>query len=204
MELERRSLSEGLEVREIDGEVRIVGYAALYNSESHVLAGGFREVIRPGAFDDALADPATDVVALFNHDENFILGRQSAGTLQLAADERGLRYSVAVPQSRADVIDAVRLRNVAGSSFAFVVNADGEEYQRSQDGGPPLRYINRVSGLYDVSPCVHPAYPATTAAVRKRAAEFVEPIAEQAEQLPLRVSPLAQAEHVARWLRRVV
>lgn len=201
---ERRSISEGLEVREVDGEVRIVGYAALYNSESHVLAGGFREVIRPGAFDDALADPATDVVALFNHDENYVLGRQSSGTLQLAADERGLRYSVALPRSRADVAEAVRRGDVKGSSFAFVVNADGEEYQRSQDGGPPLRYINRVTNLYDVSAVLHPAYPATTAAVRKRAAEFVEPIAEQVEQLPLRVSPLAQAEHVARWLRRVV
>lgn len=51
--------------------------------------GSFREVIKPGAFDDVLGD---DVRALFNHDPNFILGRSSAGTLSLSVDDRGLRY----------------------------------------------------------------------------------------------------------------
>ena len=203
--VERRGLTSPVELREEDGQPRLVGYAALYESESVVLPGGFREILRRGAFDDALASPETDVVALFNHDSNLILGRQSAGTLSLAADERGLRYSITPPDTQAgrDTVELVRVGNVSGASFAFTVRPDDEEYQRSEDG--PRRFISRVQALYDVSVVLTPAYPQTTAAVRQRAAELLaEPIAEQAEQLPLRVSPLAQAEHVARWLRRVV
>jgi HK97 family phage prohead protease len=204
MELERRGLTEPVELREEADGVRVVGYAALYNSRSVILPGGFQEMIRPGAFDASLENPDTDVVALWNHDDNFLLGRQSSGTLKLWADERGLMYSVLMPASRADVTEAVRRGDAKGSSFAFTVERDGEEYERSADGGPPLRYINKVRALYDVSVVVHPAYPETTAAVRQRAAELlVEPIAEQAEPAPLRVSPLARAGHVARWLRRV-
>ena len=204
MELERRGLTEPVEVREEADGVRVVGYAALYNSRSVILPGGFQEIIRPGAFDDSLADPNTDVVALWNHDENFPLGRQSSGTLKLWTDDRGLMYSVLMPSTRSDVLETVRRGDAKQSSFAFTVDREGEEYERSADGGPPLRYISRVKGLFDVSIVLHPAYPETTAAVRKRAAEFAEPVEHEAEPVPARVSPLARAAHVARWLRRVV
>ncbi len=202
--VERRGITVPVEYREEDGQPRLTGYAALYESESVVLPGGFREVLRVGAFDSALASPETDVVALLNHDSNMILGRQSAGTLRLAADDRGLRYDITPPDTQVgrDTVALVRRGDLSGASFAFTVRAEDEEYERTADG--PRRYINRVSGLYDVSVVLTPAYPETTAAVRQRAAELLaEPIAEQAEPAPLRVSPLARAEHTARWLRRV-
>ncbi|EON0894862.1 TPA: HK97 family phage prohead protease, partial [Escherichia coli] len=77
------------ETRCYSGEVRaeqydnapthILGYGSVFNSRSEPL-WGFREIIKPGAFDDVLND---DVRGLFNHDPNFILGRSSAGTLSL-------------------------------------------------------------------------------------------------------------------------
>jgi len=204
MELERRGVTVPVEYREEDGQPRLTGYAALYESESVVLPGGFREVLRRGAFDDALASDETDVVALFNHDSNMILGRQSAGTLRLSTDERGLRYDITPPDTQVgrDTVALVRRGDLSGASFAFTVRPDDEEYKRTDDG--PRRYIDRVSGLYDVSVVLTPAYPETSAAVRQRAAELlVEPIAEQAEPAPLRVSPLARAAHAAKWLRRV-
>lgn len=72
------------ETRCYSGEVRaeqydnapthILGYGSVFNSRSEPL-WGFREIIKPGAFDDVLND---DVRGLFNHDPNFILGRSSA------------------------------------------------------------------------------------------------------------------------------
>ena len=58
-------------------EHMLSGYAALFNTET-VIAGLFREVIAPGAFTESLK--TADVVARFNHDENRLLGRTSAGT----------------------------------------------------------------------------------------------------------------------------
>ena len=201
--LERRGVTVPVEYREDDGQSRLTGYAAVFESESVILPGGFREILRRGAFDETLADPETDVVALFNHDSNMILGRQSSGTLRLSTDERGLRYDVDLPDTQLgrDIKALTARGDLKSSSFAFTVRSQDETYERTPDG--PRRYIERLQ-LFDVSVVLNPAYPETTAAVRQRAAELLaEPIAEQAEPAPLRVSPLARAEHVARWLRRV-
>ena len=59
-------------------------YGSVFDCRSELIFGSFREIIRPGAFDDVLGD---DVRALFNHDPNFILGRSAAGALNLSVDE---------------------------------------------------------------------------------------------------------------------
>jgi len=201
MELERRGLTEPVEYREEDGKARLTGYAAVFESRSVVLPGGFREVLRRGAFDETLANPETDVVALFNHDSNMILGRQSSGTLRLSTDERGLRYDVDLPDTQLgrDIKALTARGDLKSSSFAFTVRGEDESYERTDEG--PMRYIKRAQ-LFDVSIVLNPAYPETTAAVRQRAAEFAEPVEHEAEPVPARVSPLARAAHVARWLRR--
>ena len=66
---------------------RIIGYGSVFNSRSEPL-WGFREIIKPGAFDDVLGD---DIRGLFNHDPNFILGRSASGTLSVSVDDKGLR-----------------------------------------------------------------------------------------------------------------
>src|SRR5690349_1793284 len=59
-----------------------------YNSESDDL-GGFREVVRPGAFAAALGN-GENVVALWNHDSNWPLGRTTNHTLALRDSPQGL------------------------------------------------------------------------------------------------------------------
>ena len=50
MKEQRESRLGTIELREDDGEQRINGYAAVFNTLSENL-GGFREQIQPGAFD---------------------------------------------------------------------------------------------------------------------------------------------------------
>jgi len=226
-DIERRGILETVEIRDDSDGPKLTGYAALYDSESVTLPGGFTEVLQRGCFDDVLKDPNTDCIACFNHDPSLIMGRQSAGTLKLSTDDRGLRYTVyPVPESRSDVLEAIRLKNVVGSSFAFTVNPDDETYERSDDGA--RRIVKRCSGLYDVCPVVSPAYPETSAAVRQRALEAMNASKDDscvcgsgkpygkccgrygfvpgADEQPAdqRKSPLfARAGHVAQWLRRV-
>ena len=74
-EIERRVAGARLEIREAsEGQAPVIaGYAAVYNSLSEDL-GGFRERLLPGVFDEALL-PGSDVRALWQHDEAFVLGR---------------------------------------------------------------------------------------------------------------------------------
>ncbi|HEA2895366.1 TPA: HK97 family phage prohead protease [Escherichia coli] len=162
------------ETRCYSGEVRaeqydnapthILGYGSVFNSRSEPL-WGFREIIKPGAFDDVLND---DVRGLFNHDPNFILGRSSAGTLSLSVDERGLRYDIVAPDTPTicDLVLSPMLRgDINQSSFAFRVARDGESWYED-DEGIVIREITRISRLYDVSPVTYPAYQDADSGVR--------------------------------------
>ena len=149
----------------------IRGYAALFQSDSQDL-GGFVERVLPGAFDNVFKR-GTDVVALYNHEPMFLLGRESAGTLRLSVDERGLRYEIDAPESRADVVEAIERGDVRGSSFAFKVKGTGERWSRMADGRQ-LREIVDFDGLFDVGPVLRPAYPATETFVSKRALQMAQ------------------------------
>ncbi|CDL81754.1 HK97 family phage prohead protease [Xenorhabdus cabanillasii] len=162
------------ETRCYPGEVRaetpenqptqIIGYGSVFDSRSEPL-WGFREIIKPGAFDEVLND---DVRGLFNHDPNFILGRSAAGTLSLSVDDKGLRYDITAPQTQTirDLVLAPMLRgDINQSSFAFRVARDGEHWYEDEEG-IVIREINRFSRLYDVSPVTYPAYQDADSAVR--------------------------------------
>jgi HK97 family phage prohead protease len=186
-----------------NGQAAIVGYAAVYNRLSLDL-GGFREEILPGAFDRILNRQRgkADVVALFNHDSNMVLGRTSSGTLELSSDEKGLRYVVTPPASRDDVLELIRRRDVAGSSFAFTVSPSGERF-RQTDEGKTIRQIREVKGLYDVGPVLTPAYPASSATVAMRSyqAWLAEQEQEQRETVAVRSVMSGVAASVASLLR---
>ena len=92
-DIERRVFSvEGIKIekREKSGGL-LKGHAAVFNQLSEDL-GGFREQVAPGAFIEALEKD--DVRALFNHDPNFILGRNRSKTLRLSEDTRGLAFEI--------------------------------------------------------------------------------------------------------------
>ena len=147
-----------LEVREENGEMIIEGYAALYNSETDL--GVFRESISPGAFDDVLND---DVRALINHDPSLILGRTSAGTLELSTDEYGLKYRVKLGEQQyaKDLYTSIKRGDISQSSFAFTIKDQSWSEDRS------TRKVEKVAKLLDVSPVTYPAYKSATVAARK-------------------------------------
>lgn len=167
----------------------IRGYAALFQSDSQDL-GGFVERILPGAFDGVI-QRGTDVVALYNHDPMFLLGRESSGTLRLSVDERGLRYEIDPPESRADVIEAIERGDVRGSSFAFKVKGSGEKWSKTADGRQ-LREIREIDGLFDVGPVLKPAYSATETFVSRRALEIAN--ATEVPVPPVQEEAAAEAE----------
>ena len=143
----------------------IEGYAAVFNQEA-VIAGLFREVIKPGAFRDSIA--SDDIRGSFNHNLDQLLGRKSAGTLRLAEDAKGLRYTITLNEKDPIAVSVgakVGRRDVTGSSFWFSpVTDDDEEWTPGGRGELPLRTLTRVK-LIELGPVALPAYAQTSVSV---------------------------------------
>ncbi len=152
----------GGQIRAIEGRAAgaraIQGHGAVFNVVT-VIAGLFEEVIAPGAFTRAISED--DTRGLFNHDPSWILGRQSAGTLELSQDAIGLAYRIELPKTAhgESVGVAVDRRDVTGSSFSFDVLPDGDRWEWPANGiGLPRRTLLSVR-LWDVGPVTFPQYP---------------------------------------------
>lgn len=117
----------GLEIRSNgSGSRTVVGYALKFNVLSQDL-GGFYEKIDSRALEGA---DFSDVVALFNHDNNLILSRTASNTLKLTPDSIGLRYEFEAPNTTAgnDLLESIKRGDITGSSFSFIVAKGGDTW----------------------------------------------------------------------------
>jgi hypothetical protein len=124
--------------------------------------GRFSEQIAPGAFKDSIRQD--DIRALFNHDPNFILGRNKAGSLTLREDSKGLAIEIDLPATGngRDLIAAVRRGDLSGMSIGFDVQ--DETWQKGA-AGAMVRTLKKIK-LYDVGPVTFPAYASTDVSLR--------------------------------------
>ena len=149
------------------GGMKFKGYAARYSSTSNDL-GGFREVLAPGAFDKVLGRRSKpDVILTYNHNADLLLARTASGTLSLASDEKGLRFSADAPDTQLarDLSTLIRRGDLTGASFAFTVQPSAEAWT-TDERGQAIRTIREVSELYDVSIVATPAYSSASVGVR--------------------------------------
>lgn len=147
---------------EDNGDLYVSGYFSVFNS-NYELWPGATESIAPGAFDESISG---DVRALYNHNDDIVLGRTSAGTLKLEQDSRGLFGEIKINQKDSDAMNAyerIARGDITGCSFGFDI--EEEEFRENPDGSVHWT-ITKVNPLYEVSPCVFPAYEATNIAAR--------------------------------------
>jgi HK97 family phage prohead protease len=167
--IETRAIPE-CELR-IEGDTdvpRITGYAAMFDKWSPDY-GGFREIIRPGAFKDTLASSKSDVRGLFNHDPNNVLGRQKSETMTLEEDAKGLRFDIPAvgdTQVARDVVTMIRRGDVTGASFSFTVRKNGDTWEYDDSGTGTVKRELLSVDLFDVGPVTFPFYPQTKTAIR--------------------------------------
>ena len=157
-----RSIASNFKTREEGEEKRIEGYFAVFNS-NYQIAPDMSESIAPGAFSDTLGD---DIRALIDHETMYVLGRNTAGTLELAEDERGLWGSILINPNDQDAMNLwsrVERGDVNQCSFGFDI--ESEETDFLPDGSVHWT-ITKVK-LYEVSVCTFPAYAETSVEARK-------------------------------------
>lgn len=159
IEIEKRGGDLGVEIRAADGKRTLVGYAAIWNSDT-TIGDYFIERIAPGAFSKAIRG---DILALYDHDMGRVLGRTKSKTLRLAEDAKGLAVEIDVPDTSDgnDLWTLVERGDVSGMSFAF--RATKQEWDDT--GEIPHRTIIEAE-LYEVTATASPAYPDTTLAQR--------------------------------------
>ena len=152
-----------IRINESDGGTCIEGHAAVFDSWSETLGGifPFKEKVRKGAFAESIG--RDDIRALFNHDPNYVLGRNRAGTLELVEDDVGLRVRITPPDTSwaRDITTSIRRGDISQMSIGFVVEDD----EWSSSDGIDTRELKKVR-LFDVSPVTFPAYTATDVGVR--------------------------------------
>lgn len=167
--IERRFLSmQGAELRADDTGHKLTGYAAVFNVEA-IITGAWREEVAPGAFAKTIFEH--DIRALWNHNDNIVLGRKKAGTLKLSEDGHGLLTEIDPPDNEwgRPVFDAVKRGDVTGMSIQF--RAIKQEWTKPPEGSPDLpKRTLREAKLYDVSPVTYPAFESTS--IGTRAAEM--------------------------------
>lgn len=160
---------------ELFTEGRIVeGYALRFNEISGLQFEPFKrvlfkEVIRSGAITQEEID-AQDVFAYYNHDKTKVLGRTSAGTLQLEVRDEGLYYMLDVPETETgnELLEHIRRGEMNGTSFGFVMtmDLDKDAWTKTEEklGDTPVYFheIRKLPRILEISPCFTPAFPTTS------------------------------------------
>ncbi len=178
---ERRIFAEPVEVREAsEATATIAGYAAVFDQPYDMRS--FTESVDRRAFNKTLKDSGSDLAVVWSHDANVVLGTRDSGSARFSVDDHGLRYEADLDLLDPDGLAAYRkiaTGKVRQSSFAFEVIRDKWEEREDE---PPHRILKEVR-LWEASPVMWGANPATEVDVKRAARSLAEAIDGDADEL---------------------
>lgn len=158
-----RCIASDFTTRAENDELIIEGYFAVFNS-NYEIAPGMSESIAPGAFKNTLSG---DIRALVNHDTTLVLGRNTARTLELSEDERGLWGRIRINPNDTDATNLyarVERGDVSQCSIGFDILDEETEFRENGE----MHWTIKEVKLYEVSCCTFPAYESTNIDARAR------------------------------------
>lgn len=158
---EARAKTSAFETRDDNGSPHITGYFAVFNSD-YEIAPGMTESIAPGAFSRTLGG---DIRALTDHDSRLVLGRNTAGTLELREDSHGLWADITVNPNDSDAMNTyerIKRGDVNQCSFGFDILDEETEFRGNGDAHWTIREVR----LHEVSVVTFPAYRETNVTAR--------------------------------------
>lgn len=169
-----RAIEGKVNIRDGEGDKKLLDfYAAVFNQQSKLIRdwdGTYYEQMASRCFDDVLRDAKLNCLATVDHDRQKMLGRTKSKTLMLSTDEYGLNAIVDIPDTQLGKDTTVQVERGDYFECSFIFTADPKDITWDRSGDIPIRTINKVSGLYDVSIVIDGAYANT--AVTARAAEW--------------------------------
>lgn len=164
-------------------EGNISGRAICFNEVSNILYDPenkryFREVISPDAVSQELLDNS-DIKLLLNHNRDQMLARNNKGkgSLKVELREDGVYFNFSTPNTTLghDVAEMIKREDISGCSFAFTDKDATWDFSNRE---LPLRTVNNITGLYDLSIVYQPAYDQTSVSARsiEEAEESLKPV----------------------------
>ena len=161
----RQIMVENMETHEEDnGEKIVEGYATTFDQEYRLWGDAQYEVLESidrHAFDKT---DMSDVIMQYDH-EGRVFARKSNGTLQLAADEHGLkiRADLGGTEIGRQLYEEIKGGYTTKMSFGFTVGKQERTKNRDENSGKVTmhRKITEIKKLYDVSAVSLPANDAT-------------------------------------------
>jgi uncharacterized protein len=174
------------EIRLGDGEHRVEGYAATFETETVMYSMDgidYKEKISRGAFQNT---QMSDVIMNFDH-EGKPVAKTRNGTLALLVNDNGLFVSADLSGTAAgrELFEEIRGGYIDKMSFAFTVN--DEAYEKATH----TRVIRGINRLYDVAAVSIPAYDTTSIYARS----FFEAEAEKERAEARAALELAKAKY---------
>lgn len=150
--IERRDIR--VAVRANSENRTLSGIAVPYRTLSHTLhdrARPYRERFERGAISHH-----DHTVMMYGHDMSGVpLGRVGSGTLRFQETDVGLAFEVDLPESRSDILEALRRGDLDGSVSIGFVSSEDEWQNRTK---PPIRTV-RAAVLHELSVVQAGAYP---------------------------------------------
>jgi len=158
------------------GDLRAQGVAILYEEPTVLYEDDsvrYEEVIARGAASESIKED--DARAVWNHNYDIVLGRQSAGTLLLEEAEDGTHVDILFPDSQEgrDKHESVRRGDVNQMSFGFDILKETVTEDRSGAKRLIRSRVEKIK-LWEVSPVTFPAYENTNINARDRVSALDE------------------------------
>ena len=160
---------DGVELRKSDdGRMVVEGYATTFDQPYRLIGDKdvtINEQVDRHAFDET---DMSDVIMQYDH-AGRVFARLSNGTLQLEADDHGLKISAdlggtEIGRQLFEEIDGGYTNKM---SFGFTVTGDKKTRSKDENGHiTVLRTITKIGKLYDVSAVSLPANDATEISAR--------------------------------------
>jgi uncharacterized protein len=149
-------------------DFEIEGYFALYEQETELFEGVY-EIITKGAFNKTLNN---DIRALWNHNTQYVLGRNKSGTLEIREDDKGLFGLIRLPKTQyaKDLFELINRGDVDQASFGF--NILDEDLEELASGA--YRWRLKEVDLHEISVVTFPAYENTSVQARAKQVEQLE------------------------------
>lgn len=170
--MERRSCEGNFRISIDDKVITLRGTAIPYNKLSTNQIPGYppeiKERILPGAFKRSIESGA-NVFMFWNHEQKYVLGRTSRGTLKLKEDDDGIQFENNPPDVQwvKDLIPSIKRGDIANMSFGF--QNDVAPTWTKEEG---INITNvRAATLHEISIVTHPVYEATN--VFSRGSDFM-------------------------------